>query len=122
MTILKYTLRSTFWALSLTPYLFIAGVIFFAVRAYFYLGHWPRPSFPDPQFIPFEMHQLFLWDIFSIFGYSLVLVPLLYFLFLKIYKDERSDKLALKYYVSGVLLNLILVLVPTINVVAWFID
>lgn len=122
MITLKYTLRSILWPLSFIPYIFLFGVVSLATRAYLYLGYWPKPSHPDPKLLPFEEHHSLLWSILGLFGCSIVLVPILYFLNVRIWDSEKADKLALKVFVTGVILSLGLVFVPSINVVAWFLD
>jgi hypothetical protein len=61
------------------PYIWVTGIIWLAIKAKSYFGYWPRPSFPDPQFIPFDSHQGVLWKIFDLLQWSIILVPVVYF-------------------------------------------
>jgi hypothetical protein len=106
---------------SLLPYVWVAGIVWLAIRAREYLGYWPTPSHPDPQFIPFDHHQELLWQIFWLLGWSLVVVPMLYFSSRWLLKN-RMPRLPLYTYACGWLLIMAMIFVPNINFVSWFLD
>ena len=108
-------------AVSLIPYVWVLGIISLAIRARLYLGHWPKPSHPDPKHLPFEFHQAVLWAIFEGVKWSIVIVPTLY-LASRILLKTKLGRSPLHIYLLGWGVIALMIIVPHIDFVMWFMD
>jgi hypothetical protein len=116
-------LNSIAFGISTIPYIWIIGIIAFAVRAREYLGYWPRPSHPDPKNLPssFEPYHAFLWDIFICLKWSLLIVPL-YFFASHFLTKLKLTRMPLKIYLVGWTFIIAMIVLPKIDFVMWFMD
>jgi len=103
------------------PIFWAIGIILFAIRARIYLGFWPTPNHPDPKVLPFDFHDSILFfTTYAVFLSLLVIPSFKMLLFNKINLNTwHRTKLI---FLSGWTLILILILVPTINFVTWYLD
>lgn len=119
------SLRNAFYAaafaISILPYVWVVGIIWLAVRAKEYLGYWPGPNHPDPQFVPFDSHQEVLDQMLFALLWSLVLMPILYRGGHRIFKVKLQRR-PLYMYSLGWMVIMLMIFVPRINLVAWFLD
>jgi hypothetical protein len=109
------------YATGCLPILWVVGVLAFAVRAWSHLGYWPSPNHPDPQFLPFGLHNAILFYATYAVLWTLVVVPGFRHLL-----REKIDLVTLRktkrIFATGWLAILILAFVPGINFVAWYLD
>jgi len=114
-------LQGVFAFMGLLPIAWVAGILTFAIRARVYLGYWPTPSHPDPKVLPFDLHHAVLW--FSFFGllYSLIIILSLYLLNHFFWRSSLP-RWSLRAYLLGWALVLLMVFVPGMSFVGWFLD
>jgi hypothetical protein len=103
------------------PILWALGVFTFAVRARSYLGYWPTPNHPDPQFLPFDLHTQILSCASGAVLWTLLGVPC-FFIVLRKKIDSPLWHRIKRIYAAGLLVILIFTFVPRINFVAWYLD
>lgn len=103
------------------PYIWVAGIMLLAIRAKAYLGYWPSPNHPDPQFVPFDLHQELLAKMLFALLWSLALMPILYLGSRWILKTKLGRS-PLYAYILGWAIIMVMIFVPGINFVAWFLD
>jgi hypothetical protein len=118
---LRSPLELAAFVTSLIPYIWTLGIITLAVRARLYLGHWPRPSHPDPKHLPFEFHHEILWDVFEGIKWSIVIVQALYAAS-RIFWKQKLWRLPLRIYLIGWLVIAVMIFVPHFDFVMWFMD
>jgi hypothetical protein len=111
----------TAFAVGTLPYLWVIGIIWLAMRARRYLGYWPGPNHPDPQFVPFDSHREVLAQMFFALLWSLVLMPILYLGNHWIFKVKLQRR-PLYIYSLGWMIIMLMTFVPRIDLVAWFLD
>ena len=103
------------------PLLWMAGVFSLAVRARQFLGYWPRPNFPDPQFIPFDQHISILWGSLPVIFAVLLILPPVLFRFGRIL-ERPSRRICMLLVSIGWGIFIVFMTVPRIDFVMWFID
>jgi hypothetical protein len=107
--------------ISALPYIWVVSIFWLAIRAKDYLGYWPSPSHPDPKFLPFDMHQELLATMLFALLWSLALMPILYGASRWILKTKLGQR-PLYTYILGWIIIVVMIFVPNINFVAWFLD
>ena len=107
--------------LGLLPVAWVGGVVALAIRARLFLGYWPQPAHPDPKLLPFELHHAILWYIFFGLLSSVIIVPTLWVINRFVFQT-RLTRWSLGAYLSGWALVLMMVFVPKISFVGWFLD
>lgn len=120
-TSLRRLTHGLFVILGLLPIAWTGGVVALAIRARLFLGYWPKPAQPDPKLLPFELHHAVLWYIFFGLLFSLIAIPALHVIGRFILQTALPHWL-LYTYLFGWGLILIMVFMPSISFVGWFLD
>ena len=107
--------------ISALPYIWVVGIIWLTIRAKVFLGYWPSPNHPDPKFLPFDVHQESLATMLFALLWSLVLMPILYRGSVWILRTKLGRS-PLYAYILGWAIIMVMIFVPGINFVAWFLD
>lgn len=108
-------------ALGFLPMAWVGGVLLLAIRSRSYLGFWPRPARPDPKLLPFELHHMILWYVLFTLPFSLIAVLAIRFLEKKMFQVEPSN-FPFVANIAGWVLIVIMIFIPGINFVSWFLD
>ncbi|MBF0208601.1 MAG: hypothetical protein HQK53_17135 [Oligoflexia bacterium] len=107
--------------LGLLPMVCVGGVLLFTIRSRSYLGFWPHPSQPDPKLLPFELQHMILWYVLFTLPISLIAIWIIRFLEKKMLQVQRSNFPVIAN-IAGWVLIVIMIFVPGIDFVGWFID
>lgn len=106
---------------SILPILWAVGLLGLAFRARKYLGYWPGPNHPDPQFVPFDTH----YDVLAIGMFANLIGLVVFLLFRRVLTTGippvrvRTMK---RIFLLGWFLILSLTFIPNISFVGWFLD
>lgn len=111
----------TAFVISIIPHIWVLGIMGLAVRAWLYLGHWPRPSHPDPKHLPFELHHAALWQVFEFVKWSIVIMPAIYLITRFLVKAKLPGR-PLRIYLWGWAAVIFMIFVPPFDFVNWFMD
>ena len=121
ITLLPKILEGVSFAVSLIPFFWTIGIVALAVRARLYLGHWPRPSHPDPKHLPFDFHQEILWILFEYLKWSILVIPACYVV-TQLLAKNKLVKRSLRIYLVGWGIIMAMMVIPRIDFVMWFLD
>ena len=106
---------------SIFPLIWVANLMIFAIRAKYYLGHWPKPYHPDPKVLPFVIHAGLLWLGVPAVLSTLIIMP--FFLLLSFKKNSFSVPLKLLIlFALGWFFIFLMTFIPPIDFVTWFLD
>ncbi len=98
-----------------SPLLWGAGVLVYAFLARRHLGYWPSPNHPDPKLLPFEDFHSILFLI----GYAAIASPLLVGLYWA--SPKTWSRIRFSFF-GGWALLLVMMFIPGIQFVTWFLD
>ena len=103
------------------PAAWLVALMTLALRARVHLGHWPRPYRPDPKDLPFAWHYIFvekgMFVVLAGVG-AMVAFALLARRFVSAHVYRRS----LIAFALGWALIVVMLSVPPIDFVNWFLD
>lgn len=108
-------------ALGALPCIFVAALLTYAIRASFYLGHLPRPHFPDPKSLPFELHYAFVEALMFAVIYGSGLPLLLAFTFGR-FTSKSLQRKWLKIFSVGWVSIVLLAFIRPFDFLMWFLD
>jgi hypothetical protein len=100
------------------PLLWVAFCFAFALKCTLYLGYWPEPNQPDPQFVPFQ-NQL------NALHFASFLVPvssILCVFTIAMRKLREMYRIQVLANILGWILIIVFTFVPKYNFVSWIMD
>ena len=121
LTPLKISLKVQKVTLNLVfcyPLVWVAMCFVFFVECGMYLGYWPQPNQPDPQFVPFENQLNFLHG-------ASFLLPISSLLSAFVFAQsalKRKLLIAICFHLFGWISIFVFMFVPKFNFIAWVLD